>query len=453
MSLEETAGPTRTGTDLKRPITSLWAEVSGTDLRLLSLGLLTFAVMLHIGYADPRSAAPLAGAALLAIASLRRRSGPAHTAALVAATTLIVVSSALFEPFWVYVNPIELDVMLGLGLLAFCLARSEKQRVTVALLVATAHGLIVMTALRWGYERIDVFSVVQDSSGILLHGGNPFAHLYASGSDLRSIPYGPSIPLLAAPGRLLGDVRLMSLVATVVMGAALVVGAGRGAALSKSKTLLLCALLPLNAAMIRNAWVDIYALAGIALWWSARDRHRALAITALALAFGVKSYALLPLLLPFVWVPRARREIITATGIALAVTLGFVINSGLTIYINGLVDVSVGRFAAVSDSLSTFGFANLWASWRPALWIGVPCIFVVISLTCWRRPRDWGDLWCGAAVIGMAACFFGPPNGAYLNYWFYPATLLLLSIVGAELPLHTESTPPRKVIATAQRPA
>src|SRR5260370_29453967 len=70
----------------------------------------------------------------------------------------------------------------------------------------------------------------------------------------------------------------------------------------------LCAAFPLTAGMVISSWVDVYTVAGFAGWLVLRERHRGLAVAALALALATKP-TIAPMLLPFlVWSPSARRE-------------------------------------------------------------------------------------------------------------------------------------------------
>jgi hypothetical protein len=312
------------------------------------------------------------------------------------------------------------------------------------MLIAAAGASSLLPLARdwtWGTAVIDVFRVVQGGATALLHGQNPYGPTFAVGvypdytytTAPMHFMYGPAMPLLAAPGALVGDVRVMS----VAMFIALFGGIIGLAATHPDKRrqwwlIAICVAFPLTITMVLNAWIDVYPVALFVAWTVLRRRHSFLASLALGVSFAVK-VTIIPALIPFwLWSSKVRRESAIAVLVAAVIALPFAIATGIDEFVQDTIMIFV-------DSPTRFEFltANsyLWQHGQDPLdgWVGVVVVVVVGCLILWRKPHDIGDSFVRSALL-LTIMFFLSKQ-APLNYYFIPITLLVLALATRGLPL------------------
>ena len=239
------------------------------------------------------------------------------------------------------------------------------------------------------------------------------------------LPYGPVLPVLEAPFRLTGDVRMLHLLTGLVTSLAVLALAWRAGTLERSACLVMA--FPLTVAMVVFSWVDVVSMAGLAGWLVLMRPHPRWAIVALFVALGVKPTTLVALVPILFWSVRARRQILAA-GVAVALfAIPFAVATGFSAFAYDVLGVQVAlntRF----DALTIDSFLDSVS--LPVL--PAACATLVVAVTALlvlrRRPRDLGELLTGSAVLATAS--FLVAKWAYLNDHYIPAVLLLLAIAG-----------------------
>ena len=288
----------------------------------------------------------------------------------------------------------------------------------------------------WGIAGIDVFRVVSGATRSLLEGHNPYTPLFhfRQPNAWEHFVYGPAVPVLAAPGLLLGDVRSMSVVAVLatILGLWRLARQGTWAA-DAHRVVALSLTCPIWVGIVYKSWVDVYLMAGVVWWLALRDRHRRWSAVALGVALLVKPTALLLVVPAFLWSRRGRVEIAVAGLGALMVTTFFAAITGIGTYL-----------------FSTVGF-QLWTPFRAdslnlAAWLyrvghlGLPVALPLIPLAlgvlavAWRgRPRCQGDLALQAALLSVS--FYLLAKQAFFDYYFDSEVMLLAAIAAAGTPI------------------
>lgn len=322
---------------------------------------------------------------------------------------------------------------------------------TVGLTGVLWCALLAVTWGPWGRASIDVFNVVSGATAHLLHGGNPYGPVFQYTQLVTTtrwglvnghFAYGPLVPILAAPGWLFGDVRLMSAVAVAATAAALWWLARQGPQRESAHRLLLLAVVsPFFIHMIEEAWVEVYVVAGIVGWLALRNRHRWASIGALAVSLLVSPLAV-PLLVPaLLWSRRARREIASAVAIAIVVALPFILMTGAGAFLYDVLGFQMAmrpRF----DALTVTSYVwNIWAVTLPG-WLAVAVGLLAVLLVAARgRPRGGADLPLQAALVLWVPLIVA--KWAYFNYYFLCAAMLLaaMAVWGTGLPAEDVALP------------
>jgi len=316
-------------------------------------------------------------------------------------------------------------------------ARQAATAVAVTTLLAMAAA-----AWQWGVLDVDVFNSVQNASSALIHGVNPYLTTFVTPVQTgpHSFAYAtihfqylPGVALLAAPARLLGDVRVMSVVAFAVLTLFTVLLAtqsetGRERA---PRILAMSLALPMTVAMVHYALVDVYAVAGFAGWMLLRREHPRWAVLCLVVALTIKPTILIALVAPLLWSRRARREVVYAAAGAALVVLPFMFITGVAAFYQDVLGIQV-----------TLGFRynglTLSAAWYALtghlvpVWFGLLAGVLVAATVLRRRPRDVADVMHAAALLSIAAFLLA--KWAFLNYYFIPAWLLMLALAGRGVP-------------------
>jgi len=323
-------------------------------------------------------------------------------------------------------------------------------RLSRVLLALAGISLVALTAvgITWGSADIDVFTALQGAAKALIQGHNPYGPVFRYFVEVKPglfrtvapnfvwghFPYGPIVPILAVPGRLLGDVRVMSMVCVLATVTGLWRLAEQGDATSDAHRLVALALAaPLWVGMVHQDWVDVYMMVGIVWWLALRRDHRGWATVALTAGVMVKFTSLVLLLPAFLWSKRGRREIVLAVLLSLVLMVPFAVITGVGTFVYSLVGYQLD-LPFRTDSLSLA--ALLYHMTR----IKLPTVFPFLPLAvgaawvAWRgRPRSEGDLALQAGLMNVAAFILA--KQAFFNYYFISEVLLLAAMAGAGLAL------------------
>ena len=414
------------------------------------LAALVAALSLSAGTFDMGSFVLLAVAVLLvglAAAGVLRRAPLGRPAAI--ATVVIVAASGLgvtrsAAGTWVAV-PL-LAVLVASTLAALTVGRRRPFWLFTAIAVA-ALGVLLGSLWRWGSDPIDVFWYVQGGATSLLHGQDPYAVTYptlVSTPDWRlvivqePVSYFPMALLLAVPGRLAGDVRLMSLVAELVTIGLIVRAIWSDPATPPWRrrllTLLTC-VLPLWVPMIIGAWTDAGMMAAFTVWLTFRRSHPRVATLALGIALADKATVLL-LVLPFViWSRRSRVQASYAAAFAFIVTLPFAAVAGFDRFLAAVAGDLIATHPR-PDGLELD--ALLHSLGAPALPPLVLPVVLALGIVVVAQHRPWTEahLLLAAAMLSAATFLFA--GQAFLNYYFDTAICLLAVLAWGSRPLDEE---------------
>jgi len=277
----------------------------------------------------------------------------------------------------------------------------------------------------------------------VLHGRNPYDAVFPvyvltppHQVSTRQIhyQYGPLLPYLAAPGRLIGDVRAAGAVALLGLGAC-AFRLARSSPHRQQAVPVVAALslgFPFVCLMILNAWADSFMMAGFAGWVALRLRHPRWAVAMLAATLLVKPTIAIALVVPMVWSRSMRRECVQAALGATLFTLPFAILTGPAQLYADIIGVQLA-FPPRTDAV-TLSSALYWSGhgMLPGALAAVGTLGVAI-LTLRRRPADLADVMLGSALISTVS--FVLAKWAFFNYYFIPAVLLVLFIASRDVPL------------------
>lgn len=402
-------------------------------LILLALALLCASVL--IGFGSFSIAALLLavlalGCGLMALAA---PSQPSASAVIAGGAALLAALNFFYVGRWSWPALVPLGVVVGVALVA------RRDGVISWVSGGIAIGLIAFATLtdwHWGQSTFDVFQIIQGGSGALLHGANPYGPLFQSyilerpSGALDPIPihfsYGPAVAILAAPARLIGDVRLSSALMLGVVGVCTIALARRGRVPCSDIVALILAF-PLFTSMVVLGFADAYSVAGLAVWVLLRKRHPRAATAALALAIASK-YTIAIALLPYlVWSRRSRRQVAVAAVAALAVYAAFALWTGPVQFFQDVagIELSVNRDDGITFAALMHRTLGIWLPW----WVGILAFLAMAAVVLRSKPRDEADLLLQAAAVTVAALLMA--KWAYLNYYFVPAALWLMSLGAA----------------------
>ncbi len=407
-------------------------------LCVLALGLLGAANLWRYGvYSGPAVLLLLAAllVALVAVSWRRLAWGQGRLS-----WALLAAAMALVNLLWPIARQLGPDVaaqLVGALLLSACVATAAwlpRGAATLPLLAGGFVAMLVMvgSALTWGASGIDVFAAVTGATGALLHGHNPYTPLFFfhPPRTFEHFVYGPAVPVLAAPGYLLGDVRTMSIVAIAATIAGLWYLARQGSLRADAHRVAAVAVAcPFWAGMVVKSWVDVYMLAGFVWWLALRRDHRRWAVAALVVALCVKPTALIPLVPFFLWSRRARREITVAVAAAILVELPFALLTGPPTFLYATIGYQLVTPFRV-DSLNIAALLFRHGGIHLPVLLPVGAVVLGALLIAWRgRPRVEGELALQAALLTAAAWLLA--KQAFFDYWFDCAVLLLAAMAAA----------------------
>ena len=422
------------------------AQLSQERLLLAGLSCLSLGTIYAVGfYRPPALGLVLLAVVLIAMAS-RAHGSPTRRFVWAVATLAIAAGNLRYARRLGLATELPLAGAVVYATVGAVLVRVSKLR--LLLLVAAGSGVVAMTAVawHWGSADIDVFYLVQRASALLLHGLNPYAapiaHPTALDPDHTAIAftYLPGVSLLAAPGYLLGDVRVMSVVAFLALTliAWQLAGASGASSARIAATVAVCIATPTTVAMVHWAWVDVYAVLGLAGWITWRVSHRPWAIVMLFLGLTIKPTILIALVPAFVWSARARLEIVVAVVLAIMFMLPFIIATGATEFFHDVIGIeaSIG-FRPLGLTLSAF-FHQFTGHLVPVV-VSALCGVAIGVFALWKRPETLTDMLISAALLSTAALLLA--QWAFLNYYFIPIWLLAMAFAARGIGFDSATQP------------
>ena len=417
----------------------------GLAVAALGLGIMwSFGINSHVGLL-------LIGvASVLALIALRAGRWHQARAWWVLITVACGLTNLLYPRHFHQLPELQVPLVILLTVLVAVAAWLPRGRWARGLLGAAGLCLVGLTAagMVWGSANIDVFTALQGAAGALVHGHNPYGPVFryfveikpglfklvAPNFVLGHFAYGPIVPVLAVPGRLLGDVRVMSMVCVLATVAGIWRLAGQGDAASDAHRVAALALAsPLWVGMVHQSWVDVYMMVGIVWWLALRRDHRGWATVALTAGLMVKFTSLVLVLPAFLWSWRGRVEIVVAGAAALIVMLPFALITGVGTFVYSLVGYQL-YLPFRTDSLSAAEL--IYQLTDVKLPTAVPLIPLAVGVVwiIWRgRPRTEAELALQAALLNIAAFILA--KQAFFNYYFASEVLLLVAIAGAGVAL------------------
>jgi hypothetical protein len=326
-----------------------------------------------------------------------------------------------------------LSVLLSGVAVVLCLVPLHGRAMLLAMIGAGTDLALASSQMVWGKAGIDVFWFTQRSAERLLHGLNPYGMAYPTttpGLLSAHFPYGPALLLLAAPFRLLGDVRLTNAAAMMLLFACVGILARRhmGDAVA-GRYLALAVAMPFSPFMIVQAWPEVYPVAGVALWLVLRPRHTGWAVVALGTGLCTVPTALPLIVFPWLWWRDARREVTLAVLVALLICVPFALWAGVGKFLADTVLLQL-RLAPRSDALSINGLlAHLGRPLLPG-WVGISVSAVCLGAFALWGTREWDAALLMGAVLTLLA--FVTAKWAFFDYYFIVAVGLVLALAFAD---------------------
>ena len=333
-------------------------------------------------------------------------------------------------------------ILVPIVVVAVISAMVTKPRLYPVVLILLASLIWVSTfeAIHIGSARIDVFNMIQNATTALVHGSDPYRSTSAVDDTTTSPPttyvarygYGASVLVLAAPGRLLGDVRFAGAAMMVITGLGILVLCRRtegGRALQSLSCLMVVS--PLAPSMVALAWADVYAAAPLAVWLALRDRHRNLGVIALGFCIAAKTTVGAVLLVAALWSRSARRDLLPGAGVAGLIYVPFIIWDGPGSFWAPFFEGVTGTgphslYQNRPDALTINSLVHALAgNWLPPLVLFAMVVVLAVPVLL-TRPRDS----CDTLALGAALTIVILVSGrlAYLNYYFVATVALLLAL-------------------------
>ncbi len=281
------------------------------------------------------------------------------------------------------------------------------------------------------YNPVDVYYVDNQAAKLILDFQNPYSqNLIAHGYALNMFAYLPMVPIYYAPFYLLGDIRLGSIFADILIMFSLYFIAksiNRGAAFFAP---LAYAILPFSIWLTSVASTNIMigtSFLAVSTAALLRKKHLAAAIfLGLALATNQLVFLALPLFFIYFW---RERKILYFLG-SLLVTAGIVLPFLLQDTFRFIYDVILFQFQRplqINGIFSLYSLINTTTGLSLTSWIRVALFFAatLIAVICLRRktlllvPLIGTLLFLGAFIL--------PVNG-FWNYFLPGATFLIAGI-------------------------
>lgn len=425
-----------------------WAQrthMTREHLVLASLVALTLGTVIDFGAFSVRGIILVVLAVGFMLVALARPSSTKRAGVVAWSVTAAATASAtfLYSARLHAGGDVPLAMVLAGSAVLVIVGSSRTVRVVAGCVAAAAVVAVAAGSWTWGSSDIDVFWILQRGSSALLHGNNPYTSTFVILDQTRPgefarvaahFLYLPGALLVDAPARLLGDVRLANAIALVALGAFAAVLAGqapdRESRVRSIASLVLAS--PLTVAMQHWAWVDVFSVAGIAGWLVLRRRHERLSIVFLTVAIVVKPTALIALLPLWVWSHRVRAQSLFALAGAVVVVLPFAIMTGFGPFYQDVAGIHTQlgfRYDGLTLSAWWYSLTGSVIPLGVSIAIGIGCAL----LTLRRRPRDTSDALIAGAFLTTAAFLLA--KQAFLNYYFVPVSVLILSLAASGIPI------------------
>lgn len=289
---------------------------------------------------------------------------------------------------------------------------------------------------------IDIFPVGTGGSDHLLSGENPYSAQYHDIYQGRyNYPpgyiYWPGVLLLQTASRwITGDIRYVSIVCQLIAAAYLWKRAEFETA-SRWLVALLWLNFPVSFVMIEKSWVDILMVGLLPLFLTAVKARKPIAAgIVLGLFISLKQYCVFSAVLavPWLWNTFKKREFGKGTAATLltfaAIMLPFIAWDPATFYRETVLAASVLPMRPDALTLQAWALHNFHYQANQSLVLVSYLVMVVLATAaCWRRPTESVYLW---ALFATYSWIFLVGKQAFLNYYYWVAFLLILSIFTPE---------------------
>jgi hypothetical protein len=278
----------------------------------------------------------------------------------------------------------------------------------VALVVLAAGYALVILG---GRPLIDVWIILRDSAGGLLHGLDPYEMRFPdvpAGQTDNCFNYLPATFLLTAPAQwLFGDVRWLE--TGYLFGAVALLGWHT----RRWPIALLVGVLPGTLYVVQQSWTEPMLLLGLVAGFVLIERgHADWAVVPIALALATKQHLVVLVPLLAFWPAFGWRRVLVTFGAAAAVCLPWVI-------------ADPGRFrSCTADFYLLTPLQNRSVSVYqliPAP-LGTLAVVVVLVLAYWLVVRSRTGFLLGAGVV--LAAFDLVNKQTFLNQWVFAAELV-----------------------------
>ena len=282
--------------------------------------------------------------------------------------------------------------------------------------LGVAFGLALVSQWHWGTDNIDVFSITQQGALDFWHGLNPYHMFYRSttmGVHAFRYDYGPLWLPMTVPFALLGDVRLL-----MVLSAIGIVALGvKCSGWRTPGTWLWVSLLVLSPWLylpILESWTELVMVLLFLLWYELRSRY-SWAWLLLAVALGANPVIGIVLLPMFLVMPKTRRDMFYAGGLAAVCWLAA---AGLS----GHDFVKAFEIAGTQKYPPTISVAGLYGTITHQAWPRLASLVLILGSSVWVWCHRQGDLRKQEFLIaiGSTAIVWSLPGG-YFEYALIPA--------------------------------
>ena len=282
----------------------------------------------------------------------------------------------------------------------------------VALVVMAAGFALVILG---GRPLIDVWIILRDSAGGLLHGLNPYEMRFPdvpAGQTDNCFNYLPATFLLTAPAQwLFGDVRWLE--TAYLFGAVALLGWHT----RRWPLALLVGVLPGTLYVVQQSWTEPLLLLGLVAGYVLIERDRAnWAIVPIALALATKQHLVVLVPLLAFWPRFGWRRVLVTFGAAAAVCLPWLI-------------ADPGRFrTCTADFYLLTPLQNRSVSVYQLIpgSLGTIVVVVALVLAYWLVVRSRTGFLLGAGVV--LAAFDLVNKQTFLNQWVLAAELVVAGL-------------------------
>jgi hypothetical protein len=316
--------------------------------------------------------------------------------------------------------------------------------VSMCFLITSAHAIFMRDL-----PRCDVWMFQQDAASSLLTRDNPYETLFVNpyGPDTPfygpgvvnadqtlsvSYPYPPLSVMAVAPGRWIGDVRWVLVIALLWTAWRMVrVRPDRVGALAAVALLVA----PQSLMTVLTGWNESIALLPAVIWLVALSRRNRLAWLWLAIAISMKQYMVLAI--PVALLMMSWRDVMRAIIVAFLIALPFVLWNFDAFWRSVVVFHFMQNFRDDALTLS----AALVRTGGPELpgAVGLLCFGLILGIAWTRRLRG-PTLIAATLAVGLLA-FFAFNRQAFGNYYLLVAGLLLVTpLIGTKSTMTTTRT-------------